>query len=35
LVCKNKHYGRGKYKPCKHFKGADCAHPNRYLEEKK
>ncbi len=35
LVCKHKYYKGGQYKPCEHFKGAGCAHPKKYREERK
>jgi hypothetical protein len=35
LVCKNKYYKDGKYKPCKHFSGAGCANPKKYAQERK
>jgi len=35
LVCKHKNYVDGNYVPCEHYKGAGCAHPRRYKEEKK
>jgi hypothetical protein len=35
VVCKHRHYKEGKYKPCEHYKGAGCAHPKKYVEEKK